>query len=62
MLDFTVAIRTFNGAKRFPLILERLRTQIQVEAITWEVLIVDNNSDDDTAQVIQSYQNNWGHC
>ena len=62
MLDFTVAIRTFNGAKRFPLILERLRTQIQVEAITWEVLIVDNNSDDDTAQVVQSYQNSWKHC
>ena len=62
MLDFTVAIRTFNGAKRLPLILERLRTQIQVEAITWEVLVVDNNSNDDTAQVIQSYQNNWEHC
>ena len=62
MLDFTVAIRTFNGAKRFPLVLERLRTQIQVEAITWEVLIVDNNSDDDTAEVIQSYQNDWKHC
>ncbi len=62
MLDFTVAIRTFNGAKRFPLILERLRTQIQVEIIAWEVLIVDNNSDDDTAQVIQSYQNDWEHC
>ncbi len=59
MLDFTVAIRTFNGAKRLPLILDRLRTQIQTKAITWEVLVVDNNSNDDTTQVIQRYQATW---
>ncbi len=59
MLDFTVAIRTFNGAKRLPLILDRLRSQTQTEPITWEVLVVDNNSTDETARVIQSYQDNW---
>ena len=63
MLDFTVAIRTFNGAKRLPLVLDRLRTQIQTKTIAWEVLVVDNNSNDDTARVIQSYQATWvGQC
>ncbi len=61
MLDFTVAIRTFNGAKRLPQLLDSLRTQ-QAQAINWEVLIVDNNSNDDTAQVIKNYQNDWKLC
>jgi glycosyltransferase involved in cell wall biosynthesis len=59
MTQFTAAIRTYNGADRLPLLLDRLRGQIAVEGLDWEVVIVDNNSTDDTAQVLQAYQNTW---
>jgi len=67
MIDFTVAICTYNGAKRFPEVLERLRaceqgtklTQVDRAQIFWEVLVVDNNSADNTAKVVQDYQADW---
>jgi glycosyltransferase involved in cell wall biosynthesis len=57
--NFTVAICTYNGAKRLPKVLERLKTQIDTEQLNWEVLIVDNNSTDDTAKLVKKYQKNW---
>lgn len=59
MIDITVAIPTYNGAKRLPIVLEKLRSQTNTEQIAWEILIVDNNSKDNTAKVIQDYQLNW---
>lgn len=58
-INFTVAIRTFNGADRLPLILDQLRSQINVSQIQWEVVIVDNNSRDRTAEIIRHYQDHW---
>lgn len=58
-LDFTVAIPTYNGASRLPELLERLQNQVDTENIIWEIIVVDNNSTDNTAQVVQSYQENW---
>ncbi|MFB2919368.1 hormogonium polysaccharide biosynthesis glycosyltransferase HpsE [Aerosakkonema funiforme] len=58
-MEFTVAIPTYNGAIRLPKLLERLRTQINTEHFAWEIIVVDNNSKDNTAQVVQEYQNNW---
>jgi glycosyltransferase involved in cell wall biosynthesis len=58
-VDFTVAIPTYNGAKRLPILLERLRSQINPDQINWEILIVDNNSTDDTAHLIQTCQSSW---
>ncbi|HBE18013.1 MAG TPA: glycosyl transferase [Cyanobacteria bacterium UBA11149] len=60
-VDFTVAIPTFNGAKRLPQVMEKLKSQINTENISWEIIIIDNNSQDNTAQLIQEYQNNWLH-
>ncbi|WP_256529352.1 hormogonium polysaccharide biosynthesis glycosyltransferase HpsE [Limnofasciculus baicalensis] len=61
MVDFTVAIPTYNGANRLPELLERLGAQIHTENFSWEIIIVDNNSTDRTAQVVRDYQGNW-HC
>jgi glycosyltransferase involved in cell wall biosynthesis len=58
-LDITVAIPTYNGEKRLPIILEKLRSQTEINYLKWEIIIVDNNSNDNTAEVIQNYQNNW---
>ncbi|MGB3513535.1 MAG: hormogonium polysaccharide biosynthesis glycosyltransferase HpsE [Microcoleaceae cyanobacterium] len=60
MTDFTVAIPTYNGAQRLPLILEKLRNQIvDIEQLSWEVIVIDNNSTDDTQNVVREYQKNW---
>lgn len=59
MVDITVAIPTYNGESRLPKVLDKLRSQINTDRISWEILIVDNNSKDNTAKVIQNYQANW---
>ncbi len=59
MLDFTVAIPTYNGANRLPLVLEKLRSQVNIENISWEVIIVDNNSSDNTSKIVQDYQSRF---
>ncbi|MBW4444492.1 MAG: hormogonium polysaccharide biosynthesis glycosyltransferase HpsE [Plectolyngbya sp. WJT66-NPBG17] len=58
-LDFTVAIRTFNAAERLPVLLDELRSQQHTDSIRWEVLIVDNNSTDNTVEIVQRYQADW---
>ena len=58
-VDLTVAIPTYNGESRLPQVLEKLRSQINSDRISWEILIVDNNSKDNTAKVIQEYQTTW---
>jgi glycosyltransferase involved in cell wall biosynthesis len=59
MVDFTVAICTYNGAKRLPDVFEALQQQTGTEQIAWEIIVVDNNSTDDTKEVIQTYQRQW---
>ncbi|HLO87537.1 MAG TPA: hormogonium polysaccharide biosynthesis glycosyltransferase HpsE [Nostocaceae cyanobacterium] len=58
-LDLTVAIPTYNGGQRIPELLEKLKKQKDTENIKWEIIVVDNNSNDNTAQTIQRYQKNW---
>ncbi|MFP4124604.1 hormogonium polysaccharide biosynthesis glycosyltransferase HpsE [Coleofasciculus sp.] len=58
-LTFTVAIPTYNGASRIREVLERLRRQTGTESIPWEVIVIDNNSTDNTAEIVQAYQENW---
>lgn len=58
-LDFTVAIPTYNGASRLPKVLDKILAQVNTEQITWEVIVIDNNSTDETAQVVGDYQANW---
>ena len=59
MLDFCVAIRTYNGEKYLSKILDALRAQVGLEDLTWEVLVVDNNSTDRTAGIVKDYQAQW---
>ncbi|NET55747.1 MAG: glycosyltransferase family 2 protein [Symploca sp. SIO2E6] len=68
MVDFTVAIPTYNGETRLPEVLERLRAAklppsdklaLAKENFSWEVIVVDNNSTDHTAQVVKNYQADW---
>ncbi|MEL6881272.1 MAG: hormogonium polysaccharide biosynthesis glycosyltransferase HpsE [Cyanobacteria bacterium J06607_10] len=58
-VDFTIVIATYNGAERLGQVLSRLRCQIGVDDMVWEVIVVDNNSTDDTATLVQQYQAQW---
>ncbi|MEQ8757503.1 MAG: hormogonium polysaccharide biosynthesis glycosyltransferase HpsE [Coleofasciculus sp. G1-WW12-02] len=62
MPEFTVAIRTYNRENYLPALLERLRSQRDTENINWDIIIVDNNSTDNTAKIIQDYQCNWAEA
>ncbi len=59
MTDFSVVICTYNGEHRLPALLDRLKAQLVSPQLTWEILIVDNNSQDQTAQCIHTYQQQW---
>ncbi len=67
VVDLTVAIPTYNGERRLPEVLERLRisctdalqASTHTKNFSWEVIVVDNNSTDNTAKVVQAYQANW---
>lgn len=54
-VHITVAIPTYNGEQRLPELLRRLQAQIGVERLNWEVLVVDNNSTDATAAIVQAF-------
>ncbi|HEY9735778.1 MAG TPA: hormogonium polysaccharide biosynthesis glycosyltransferase HpsE [Trichocoleus sp.] len=57
--DFSIAICTYNGEKRLPDVLECLLQQVHVENLAWEVIVVDNNSTDGTAAVVEDYRARW---
>ncbi|MGB3405553.1 MAG: hormogonium polysaccharide biosynthesis glycosyltransferase HpsE [Microcoleaceae cyanobacterium] len=58
-MDLTVAICTYNGENRVPEVLEYLQQQVHTEAVNWEILVVDNNSTDQTAKIIDKFTQNW---
>ncbi|MEM9806455.1 MAG: hormogonium polysaccharide biosynthesis glycosyltransferase HpsE [Cyanobacteria bacterium P01_D01_bin.56] len=58
-LNITVVIPTYNGAERLPQVLDRLKQQIAIDDLQWEVIVCDNNSCDRTANVVTEYQNAW---
>ncbi|NER78774.1 MAG: glycosyltransferase family 2 protein [Leptolyngbya sp. SIO1D8] len=60
-LDFTVVICTYNGADRIPDVLECLRWQLNTNHLKWEIIVVDNNSQDHTADVVRQYQKDWSY-
>lgn len=51
-MDFTVIICTYNRASNLPRCLDALAKQRGLEGRRWEVLVVDNNSSDDTPAVV----------
>ena len=54
-MDFTVIICTYNRSNNLPECLKALEDQHNVEELDWEVLVVDNNSTDNTKEVVENY-------
>ena len=55
-IDFAVVVCTYNRAGNLPGCIEHLAAQRGVRDLRWEILVVDNNSDDDTAEVVRRLQ------
>ena len=51
-MEFTVIICTYNRASNLPRCLDALAAQQAVDGREWEVLVVDNNSTDNTPEVV----------
>ncbi|MGF1460984.1 MAG: hormogonium polysaccharide biosynthesis glycosyltransferase HpsE [Leptolyngbyaceae cyanobacterium] len=60
-VDITVAICTYNGANRVRDVLDALCEQSLSDTVIWEVLVIDNASQDNIRQVIYRYKNQ-PHC
>lgn len=56
----SVVICCYNSAKRLPETLKHLAAQEGLEDIGWEVIVVDNNSTDNTAALAESCWINYG--
>lgn len=68
MPDFSVVICTYNGENKLPQVLEKLKEASTAwsedlsptdRAFQWEIIVVDNNSSDRTASVVQQFQVDW---
>ncbi len=58
MVNLTVSICTYNGETRLPRVLDLLLSQENTDHFLWEIIVIDNNSSDNTAKVVQEYQSN----
>lgn len=58
-MDISIIIPTYNGADRLSAVLAALRQQIGIENLRGEIFVIDNNSTDTTADVIQQFQQSW---
>ncbi len=56
-IDITVSICTWNNADRLNITLNNLSKCIVPKSIKWELLIVNNNSTDDTNEIIKNHVN-----
>lgn len=59
LIDFSIAVCTYNGAERVGKVLEYLYAQTDVDKLGWEIIVVDNNSSDRTKEVIEQYQKDY---
>ena len=53
-MDISVIICTYNRSGNLPGSIDRLERQRELNGINWEVVIVDNNSPDDTREVVKA--------
>ena len=58
-LSASVIVCTYNRASSLAQTLESLEKQVVRPGTEWEVVVVDNNSRDDTRAVVEGRQRNW---
>ncbi len=58
-MDASIIVCTYNRADSLKETLEALQKQKISSGITWEVLVVDNNSSDHTRETVKGVQSEW---
>ncbi|NNE35658.1 MAG: glycosyltransferase family 2 protein [Rhodothermales bacterium] len=58
-MNVTAAICTYNGAALLPRVLDHLEAQKGLGGVDWEVIVVDNNSTDETAEIVKQRIDSW---
>jgi len=53
-MNTTVVVCTYNRCQSLAAVLKSLAVQVMPESVTWEVVVVDNNSTDKTREVTES--------
>jgi|WetSurMetagenome_2_1015567.scaffolds.fasta_scaffold317821_1 glucosyl-dolichyl phosphate glucuronosyltransferase len=54
-MDISVLICTFNRSGSLSKTLDSVGSQLMPPSVAWEVVVIDNNSSDQTKQVVESY-------
>lgn len=54
MTDISIIICTYNRSQNLPALIQKLEQQERIEELNWDVVVIDNNSSDDTKNVVQS--------
>jgi len=54
-MDISIVICTHNGEKKLPLTLESINRMAFPESLSTELIVVDNNSNDNTKSVIENF-------
>jgi glycosyltransferase involved in cell wall biosynthesis len=55
-LQITIVLCTHNGAGSVSKTLQSLASQVLPSSVGWEILVVDNNSSDETPQVVEAFR------
>lgn len=56
----SVAICTYNNATKLAVALESLKEMVCPPGLDYEILVIDNNSSDETKDVVEQYRHVWG--
>lgn len=55
-MDISILFSSFNGSATIKKMLTSLAGQIELDGVSWEIVAVDNNSTDETSEIIQSFE------
>jgi glycosyltransferase involved in cell wall biosynthesis len=59
-IDISVVVCTYNRAKSLQKTLESIRASAVPERLSWEVIVVDNNSEDNTKAIVDDFARRSG--
>lgn len=58
--SISIIICTYNGAARIEKVLSCFKKQKNTEHIDWEIIVVDNNSTDNTYEIVKNISSEFG--
>ncbi|MCK5580786.1 MAG: glycosyltransferase family 2 protein [Candidatus Omnitrophica bacterium] len=59
-MKISVILCTYNRGESLRITMDSLVSQENIDSFDWEIIIADNNSSDQTKEIIESYKDNFG--